>query len=253
MNWLNVIVSDSAKIFLSEPKLIFPKLVVSFAYGFLMLYSANVISNLDFFNFYTVIFDILFLLLISFIVLFIDIVFSSMYSFLVSDFFSHKKISLVSALFSSLKKSVFVVPLVFVVILLFLLISALIQFLLVQFFGYNIYLSIILDFILVFFFVFIFYFIFPVLLLEKHSVFVGIKNSVFLSFSNWKKVSLISLLSIFLSSLSFIVAFLVDSYYNSDNFFVFAFLFVLLRFFVAYINTYIYILNPVFYFKGVSK
>lgn len=252
MNWLKSAINDSAKIFLAEPKLILPKLLISFAYGFLMLYSAEIISNFDFFDLQSVFFDLLSLLLFSFFVLLFDIIFSSMYSFLIKDYFAKKKLSLLSAFVESLKKSFLVVPLVLLIMLGYLLVNSFFSFILIYFFGYN-YLTFVLDFVLVFVFIFSFYFIFPVSLLEKRSVLDSIRNSLKLSFSNWQKVSVVSLVTIFLSSLSFVLAFLIDSYSKSDSFIVFAFIFVLLRFFVAYLNTYIYILNPVFYFKGRLK
>jgi len=94
---------------------------------------------------------------------------------------------------------------------------------------------------------FLFYMIFPVSTLESRSVGASLGRAIRLSLSNWVDVAKALAVSFVLAGLSLILAIALN-FISEEQSILFWAAFIIVRFLTAYIGTFTYILNPVFYF-----
>ncbi|MCX8158154.1 MAG: hypothetical protein N3D73_00640 [Candidatus Diapherotrites archaeon] len=251
-----MILKDALLLLIKEPKLFIPKLLVSFLYSIVIL----VIPPLTISSFSTPSLEllkyVLFFMLFTILVAILDICINALYPFLVAEYFRLKKISFINA-FHKLKErfvvaffSPFLVEFFSMLIVIILAFSAsAILFFLGKF---AFFLSLLISLLVIFVISIIFYFIYPVASLEKFNLFSAIKNSIDCSKKNIKLVSKLALFSVFLSLLTFLLSFTLELSHGTLEKTIFFLIFVILRFFIAIISTYIYVLSPVSYVKYIK-
>ena len=100
--------------------------------------------------------------------------------------------------------------------------------------------------------VFFFYHLYPVVVFEKRGFFGSLKRSIDLSLKNRSDIAKASVLSFILSLLSFAIAASIEFLPQGNNWLFFG-AFLVVRFLTAYVYTYLYILNPVFYLQYVKQ
>ncbi len=171
-----------------------------------------------------------------------DVFVNAMYPVLLRDFKAKRRISLSRAFRGARKRSLVVFPAVFLALLpLALLLEA--AFFLSSAPALFVFLIVALAATLLYGFAF--YYIYPVLVLEKVSVFSGLKRSVSTSAANASVTLKASVIPFAVSLLNLYLAFDI---FNPLNFF----LFVSTRFFIAVLSAYNMVLNPVLYL-GVKE
>ncbi|HIH09614.1 MAG TPA: hypothetical protein HA254_02985 [Candidatus Diapherotrites archaeon] len=250
---------QSVELFSEHPKFIIPKLIIALLYSLLILDVAgalesalllgsdatpSAIEGLFMLFFFTLALNIL------------DILTSAMYPYLVKQLKSGShEIHLLEAAGDVWKRAfsivlplmiveigfVMVVMLVFVPVVLSLVIGLFPPILLVPLFA-----------ILAFAVVFLFYPLYPVLVYEKYPVFDSLKRSVNISLAKKSEVGKATLISSVLSLLSFAIAFSIQLFPQSDGTPLFWLAFIIIRFLTAYVYSYLYVLNPVFYLEHVG-
>lgn len=245
---------DSIELFISNPKLIVPKLIVSLLYGVIIIFTAQ--NTIDAFVQPSI--DVLRNLVVIFFatlaVVVADIVLSSMYPFIVQDLIKHKKAGLSGAFWAALSKAFVIVPAYLAVLLVFVIVTAIIEFVLFLAMPENFLLvAPVVDLVAVFAAVFLFYFLFPVAIFEKKGIMESLKGSISISMSKKSEVAQVTVLSFIVSGVSFAIGFALDFFPQNEQTWIFWAVFVFLRFLTAYIYAYLYVLNPVFYLELVKK
>ncbi len=253
---------DSIEIFSANPVLIVPKLTVA------ALYSALILATTSLFTgplepSVAMLVDLLLLLFSSIVVSLLDTFMSSMYPIMVRQVWAGEKVSLSSALKGAAAKAPQTIPPVIIIELCFLAIIAL--FWLVSSFivplgsamdggaadPYQLAFSVF-YLALAVAVVFLFYLIFPVAVYENVSVLEALRRSVSLSLCRKAEVAKATILSFAVSGLSFALAFLINLFPGEEGTMFFWSAFIIVRFLTAYIYTYLYILNPVFYLNYIE-
>jgi hypothetical protein len=244
----------SVKIFSSEPKLLIPKLVIAAIFTVIMVatvhYYVLAIENYDI----SVIPVLLMLFFVTLLANVLDILASAMYPYLVDDFRKNKKVSLMDAFKKAVKNSFKIVVPVAAIELAFIVITSVFAIVLMFILPNKIFNIVSAAFYLltVIAFVFVFYNIYSVIAFEKHSIVDSIRRTVRISIRNKAVISKATILTTFLSLISFALAYYLEvSNIGQDIMFWVAF--VIIRILTAYIYSYIYILNPVVYFQLSSK
>ena len=97
--------------------------------------------------------------------------------------------------------------------------------------------------------IFLFYLIYPIVALEKLSIKESLKKSINISMKNRGAVGKATIMSFVLSSLSFGIAFLIEFFPGGEGSILFWLAFIIIRFLTAYVYSYLFVLNPVFYFN----
>lgn len=244
-----------------NPKLFTPKLLVAAVYGVSLVLAALITKQ-----FFPLLMEIqeqglstetaaiinqatpflFFAIFWSFFSLLLDIFVNAMYPSLVSDFKSNKPISLIKAVKKAKNRSLVVIPAALIIT--FCVFTPLVFLTEYSFLLKNYLLSIIAGFALLIamlLFIALFYFVYPVLVLERVSVFNGLKKSLSLSKKNTSIALKASVFPFIVSLFNFYLAFDI---FNPVNFA----LFVFSRFLVAVLATYHVVLNPLLYL-GVKK
>lgn len=244
-----------------HPKLFVPKIIIAAIYGVSLILGAFIIKG-----FLPLLEEALvhgvssqyteavnqampFLLFTMFWALFsliADIFVNAMYPALLLDFKDKKPISLSRGFSLARKRAPTVVPAALIIIFFlfapFLVLSEIAFFISKPVFLFLIFITL----LVAFFFGFIFYYAYPVLVLEKVSIFEGLKKSVFLSRKN-------ASLTIKATTIPFIISFfnlyLAFDIFNPVNFI----LFVTTRFLIAVASAYHMVLNPMLYFGARWK
>ncbi len=247
---------DSFEIFSREPKFILPKLVIAFLYSILILYTADlaldvlVFSNPD--NMMPLLVTALILFGSTIVVSLADIFVGSMYPIMVEQVRKTKKLGLRKSFSDALAGAKATMPSIIVVELLFLALSFVISIplsiFIVEESDYFVLFSMVYVGLLVAV-VFFFYLIYPVVVFEKRRVVDSLKRSVQLSMDNAGEIVKATMVSFLLSGLSFVLAFAIEFFPASESSPLFWVAFVVVRFLTAYVYSYLFVLNPVFYFN----
>jgi hypothetical protein len=245
-----IIFTDSFALLRKQPKLFLPKIIVAFLYGLVMLITAE--FTILFFDQYTsgtlsnpmeIISFAIVLLILDFAVFFVDVFTNALYPKLISDFFNNKKISLMSSAKSLRGKIIKIfLSMVFIEMLLAVPLS-LIGALLVFTQNFFVLVIFIMGF-LIFYLVLtaVFYFIYPVAVLQENFFLKLYSTATKLSRKKISKVLLLSVLPFLISVFSFVLAFLAR---NPG----FLLLFIIMRFLMAFLQTYHWVLNPTAFLK----
>ncbi len=248
---LSFFFADAFKLLAAQPKLFFPKLVVSGLFGVGMLLTAQIASyaldtaNVSPESLFSLFSFSLFLLFFTFCVSVFDTIVNAMYPLMVKNHREGKKVSLTEAAWFALGKAKIVVPADIGVLLLFSVIALPIEYFLVFSLnaGNNIafFASALLLAFFVFFMAVSFYWLYPVATMEKVGVVGALKRAFFLSRKNSARVSIASVVPFCVSLANIGLAFLSG---NAGFFF----LFILMRFVTAVVYTYHLVLNPALYY-----
>lgn len=257
MIYLKKILVNAFNLIYKNPIIFLPKLLIAFLYSIPMLFlpglffaSFNSTSN----QFELLILLIL-LILFIFLISVLDILFNSMYSFISKDYLNKKKISLMNSFKKALKKFKKVFFSIILTDLIFVLIAFIVSIPLGFFIVFS-SIELIIFFSLIYFLIILilfiaFYLIYPIASLEEFNVINSLKQSVFLAKKNLKKISMISIIAFILSFFSISIPFLIELLIqNNSEIILLVIAFILIRFLTAFISTYYYVLNPVFYLKG---
>jgi hypothetical protein len=244
----------SLEIFSSEPKLIIPKLVIVGIFTIIMVATTHYYVLAIETNDIAIVLVLLILFLFTLLANVLDILVSAMYPYLVDDFKKNKKVSLIEALEKSMKIFFKIVVPVMAIELAFIVVTSIFAIVLMfilpgEFFDL---VSAAFYFLVVIVFVFVFYNIYSVIAFEKHSVVDSIKRTVSISIKNKSVISKATLLTTFLSLISFVLAYYLEVS-NISGEIMFWIAFVIIRVITAYVYSYIYILNPVIYFQLFRK
>ncbi|MCR4369270.1 MAG: hypothetical protein NUV67_05185 [archaeon] len=259
------VLRHSFGVFSSRPIFILPKFLVALLYGFAMLAVADVSLDVLFVPELVTLDELFFLLVVTFGINVLDIFVASLYPFMVRQAESGKKVSLVFAAKEAFSRMGSFLPSLLAVELLFLVAAI--------FFGvvsvavvfgaissgleFEVFFAVLLAVAFIFAllllgFVFFFYLLYPIVAYEKNSVSHSLSRSVSLSLKNKWGVGKATLLSFLLSVISFALAFLIEAFPSGPQSVLYWAGFLLTRFLVAYVYSYLYVLNPVFYYKYVG-
>ncbi|MBI4210381.1 MAG: hypothetical protein HY544_02650 [Candidatus Diapherotrites archaeon] len=262
------VLKDSLRIFLENPLLVVPKLVVAFLYSFAIVFVVKFM--VDFFTSTDIAFRpiaasdyaalalALFVLVVDLAALVLDTIVNLMLPLLVVQLRDRKALDFRAAfraVSSDLWKSFVPIGLVLAVFAALTSAWALVYVLL---FGYvpdagePEILFLFGPWLLIALAVaFMFYMLFPVSAIERLPVGGSLRRAFTLSVSNWRGVSKALAVSVFLSGLSFAIA-LALNFISEEHSLVFWAAFIIVRFLTAYIATYMYVLSPVFYLDCVK-
>jgi hypothetical protein len=260
MTGLKKILFDAFKLIIANPLLFLPKLIIAFLYSIPMLFLPELtFALLELTSNPVLLISLIFWIFIIFLISILDILFNSMYSFTVKDYLNKKNISLIHGIKNSLKnfKKIFIS--IITANIIFIIIAFIVSIPLSYFILINSTALTLLFFVfyaLTVFILFIaFYLIYPIASLEKFNEINSLKQSILLAKKNFKKISIISIISFFLSFFSILIPFIMELMIQSNAGLIFIPLiaFILIRFLTAVISTYCYILNPVFYLEAELK
>jgi len=250
--------NDSFKLFIENPKFVIPKLVIAFFYSLMILatielsVSAIAEPTMD-------------LLIVSIILLgaaimvsLVDVFVGLMYPVLVKQVKSNQAIHLRNAAKTVLKNSFKCFPSIITVELGFVAVVFILSLPLVFFIdSLDLYmiLSSILYVIILLVVVFLFYSLYPILIFENESIVGSLKRSINISLKNRKEVSKVTLFSFFLSLLSYGIAFSIEFFPGGNYSIWFWVAFIIVRVLTAYVYSYLFVLNPIFYlnYSGSKK
>lgn len=253
---------ESTEIFSANPVLILPKLFVAILYSALIL-ATTAIAAKPIEPSVSMLVYLLLLLISTIAMSVLDTFFGSMYPVMVKQVREGKKVGLMHAFREALAGAgktlppVLAIELGFVLLLgifwlIFSFIAPLPDYsapLLSDPYGLAFSAFYLLIAVLV---VFFFYLIFPVTVFEKTGFLASFRRSVQLSLEKKGEVAKATLLSVVLSGVSFGIAFMINAF-PEDNNLLFWSAFLVIRFLTAYVYTYVYVLNPVFYLNYVAS
>jgi len=260
MSSLIEVLNNSFVVLKKEPKLFFPKIFLALIWGFLLLYYASLLVQVQAITLIESVelqavmleevFSQLFFLLFLFFVFFVlDSVINSAYPLMIKDFLDKKSFSVFNSIKFVLKnffKIVLPVMLASVIA-----VAVLIPFIFVFAFFFlqkNFFLMLIFGLIILligFITVVFFYFIYPIASIEKKGL-ISVIDSVKKSRKNLKEASFGSFILLILSLVS---AFIVSLAETQAVSIIALIIFILLRVLTAVLATYSMVLNPLLYFK----
>lgn len=247
-------VKDSLEVFSENPKLVLPKLLVSLFYSFAIVFGVKLIVDFVSGPDSSMIAAGVLVLAIGLVSLLLDTIVNLMFPILVRQQREGEKISFMPALYEIRGKFLrSVAPIAIVLGAITALATAWAGFYLIMLGGsidpttpeFLIFAAPLM--LLVVAVAFLFYAIFPVSALESRPVGESLTRTMKLTFSNLADVAKAMALSLVLSFLSFAVA-IAMNFVSEDQSLLFWLTFLVVRFVTAYIATYTYVLNPVFYF-----
>ncbi|PIN85844.1 MAG: hypothetical protein COV47_00035 [Candidatus Diapherotrites archaeon CG11_big_fil_rev_8_21_14_0_20_37_9] len=249
-------IKSSLELFARHPKFIVPKLLIAGAYSVLLLYTADIsllaLEDPSLF----VLTDLALLFFSAVVMLIFDTVVSSMYPFMAvqaqkGNVSLRKAFSEASSRFSVVLPSALAVEFGFLAITFIVSIPLGILYFVSEA-VYIVAFSVVYAALLLSA-VFFFYPLLPVASFEKISVKDSLKRSINLSLKNKWDVAKVTLLSAFLSLLSYALAFAIEFFPQEEGTLFFWAAFIIVRFATAYVYSYLYVLNPLFYFELVKK
>ena len=249
---------DSFKIFIENPKFVLPKLVIAFLYSVMILATIELsISAIAEPTMDLLIVSII-LLGATIVISLVDIFVGLMYPVLVKQVKSNQAIHLRNAAKTVLKNSFKSFPSIIAVELGFVLVVFLLSLPLVFFIeSIDLYMvfSSILYIVILLVVIFLFYSLYPILIFEKESIVGSLKRSINVSLKNKKEISKVTLLSFFLSLLSYGIAFSIELFPGGNSSIWFWAAFIIVRILTAYVYSYLFVLNPIFYlnYAGSKK
>lgn len=244
---------SSLEIFLKHPRLIIPKLIVALLYSFTILATTGLLENAIADPSLSLLTQTVLLLGFVIAIGLVDIVASATYPFMVGDARSGKKVSVIGALarvFSRPRK--ILVPAIIVemgLVLALFLLSLPLSFMIAAESDYTLAFTLVYAAV-VLAVVFLFYSLYPVLAYEKGSSVVGsLKRTIEISIRNKPEVGKATAVSLLLSLLSIAIAFTIEFFPQNEGTPLFWLAFIIIRFLTAYVYSYLYVLNPVFYLE----
>jgi len=247
---------DSIRIFAANPKFIVPKLIISILYSITLVFTAELAVDALAEPAIGALFPLLALLAAVLAISFLDIIAGAMYPFMVADVKSGRRVSLGSAFGSVMGNAGKILPPVILVeasiLAVIFIISVPLSLLIVSESDYTlvftaIYLAIVVAV------VFLFYSLYPVLAFEKVKFMDSFRRSIGISMGNRREVGKATIVSVALSSISFLLAFAIEFLPQSEGTLLFWAAFVIIRFLTAYVYAYLYVLSPVFYLAYGGK
>ena len=256
MSKFNKTLKDSFEIFVKHPKFIIPKLVMALLYSVVILLTADIASSIlvepDPELLYPILINLIILLGGTMVLSLLDLFVGSMYPFMVSQVKEKKQLNLIDSFNKSWEKIGSTMPTLIFVEILFLVLIVLVSiplgFAIASEAEYFLLFSIVYVIILLGM-VFLFYLIYPIVTLEKLSIKESLKKSINLSMNNRGAVGKATVLSFILSGLSFGIAFLIEFFPGGEGSILFWLAFIIIRLLTAYVYSYLFVLNPVFYFN----
>lgn len=247
---------DSFEIFVHHPKFIIPKLVIALLYSIIILLTADIASSIllepDPDLLFPILINSILLLGGTMVLSLLDLFIGSMYPFMVSQVKEKNELILRDSFNKALKKIGSTMPPLIIIEILFLIVIVLVSiplgFVIVNEAEYFLLFSILYAIILLGI-VFLFYLIYPIVAFEKLSIKESLKKSISISMNNRGAVGKATIMSFVLSSLSFGIAFLIEFFPGGEGSILFWIAFIIIRFLTAYVYSYLFVLNPVFYFN----
>ncbi len=255
-----IVLIDAFKTLVKIPKLFLPKFFIAALYGVLMLLTAPlIVQSLELFSLsreerivkaFSLLIQSSIIFVFSLLVLILDSLINAMYSVLVRDFIARKNISFIKGFKEALNKFFVIIPAIFIELIFFSILTIPFSLALNLFLpSKNIFLiavSLIGFLLMVFIANALFFLLFPVSVLEKQNFLQVIFRTFSLTKKNSIDISKASVFPFLVSISSWILSFFADKLE-------FLFLFILLRFLIAVLATYSYVLNPVFYLAYEKK
>ena len=253
MSRFMITLRESLEVFSENPKLILPKLLVSFLYSIVFVLVAGLIVNLFKDPESASLVGTIALFALEVVFVLVDIFVNLMFPHMVKQHRDKKKVSLRKSFRYVLSNLSAALPVLLIYLALIVLSLIWMGLFLILFYNGKPLEETLLSFAapiiaLAAFIAFFFYLIFPIATLEKPRLLDSLKRSARLSISNWHDVAKALILSTVLSLASLALAFAVNIV-PPESSAVFWAVFVVVRFLTAYINTYLYVLSPVFYFN----
>ncbi|HLC92253.1 MAG TPA: hypothetical protein VJH23_00945 [archaeon] len=247
---------SSLRIFLENPKFILPKLLISFLYSITILLTASVAADVLADPALSLLPMLLALLLAVLAVGVLDIVVSAMYPFLVKDALARRKVSIFSSLKQVASNAGKILPPLLIleagVLAAIFILSIPLSILIVSESDYSLIFTGIYV-LLILAAVFFFYTLYPLVAFEKLGALESFRRSIAISLKNKRDVAKATILSLLLSVLSLAIAFAIEYFPQDEGTALFWFAFIIIRFLTAYVYTYMYVLNPVFYLNYAGK
>ncbi len=254
------ILKDSFVVLKKEPKLFFPKIFLSLLWGFILLYSMNLlvkmqeITLIESVELKAVLLEeifpaAIFLLFLSFFFFLIDSVINSAYPLMIQKYLKKQKFSVLNCIKQVLQNFFrIILPVLIAFFISFLILIPFTVFFSFSFVSGDSFLTLISGLVIlliVFLVTVLFYFIYPVAVIEKKGL-ASVFSTVRKSFSNTKEASFGTFIALILSLFSAFIA----SFSETAEITVLALIvFVLLRIITAVLATYAMVLNPMLYFK----
>ena len=251
---------DSFEVFSANPKFIIPKLLIAILNIFLLIATADLTNQFvvaqEFDTLTPLLANVTLIFVGTLIVTLIDLFVGSMYPFMVEQVKNKKSLDLRAAFSSAWKKIGVTMPTLIGIELAFILfafiVSVPLAMLFVEEFDYFVLFSGV-YLVLILIIVFFFYLIYPIVALEKNSAVASIRKSIAFSLKNKGDVAKATVISFLLSAISFGLAFLIEFFPASEESGFFWVAFVIVRFLTAYVYSYLFVLNPVFYLHYVKQ
>ncbi|MCR4336050.1 MAG: hypothetical protein NUV57_05980 [archaeon] len=243
---------DSYNIFLKEPKFILPKLIIALLNSVLILLVADLAIQVLAEPTTELLVTAIILFGATIIVSLADIFVGAMYPFMVEQVKDKKKLDLSKAFESTVKKAGVIFPSIIAVefgfLVLTFIVSLPLSFLIVSDDVYAVFFSGVYV-ILLLGFVFLFYILYPLLAYGKGKISIkdSLKKSIDFSLKNKEAVGKATLLSSLLSLLSVAIAFSIEFLPVDADISLFWIAFIIVRVLTAYVYSYLFVLNPVFY------
>lgn len=256
MSKFNNTLKDSFEIFAKHPKFIIPKLVIALLYSIIILLTADIASTIflepDPELLYPILINSILLLGGTMFLSLLDLFIGSMYPFMVTQVKEKNQLNLGESFHKAMGKIRSTMPPLILIEILFLVVTVLLSiplsFIIASEAEYFLLFSIMYAAILLGI-VFLFYLIYPIVTLEKLSIVESLKKSIKISMSNRGAVGKATIMSFVLSGLSFGIAFLIEFFPGGEGSILFWLAFIIIRFLTAYVYSYLFVLNPVFYFN----
>ncbi|VVC00295.1 Uncharacterised protein [uncultured archaeon] len=249
-------VRESIGLFSDNPKLVLPKLIVAFLYSFVFVLSAGFFLDVFQDPEGTSLLTGIFLLAVESLFMLVDLFVNIMFPFMVKQHRSGSGISLRGAFNEALKGFLpAAIPVISIFVALAVAAVCWTSVFMVLLYdgspllgGMNALLLFGPVALMIVAAVFAFYLVIPVSTIERKGFFGSLSRSLSISLSNWKDVSKATVFSFAVSGVSMLLALAINLVSPEDGL-VFWAAFIIVRFLTAYIFTYIYVLNPVFYFS----
>lgn len=260
MTTLIEVLKNSLIVLKKEPKLFLPKIFLSLLWGLMLLYSANLLVQLQKINLMdspetkTVLLNellpgTLLLLFFSFVFFIIDSVINSAYPLMIQKYLNKQSFSIwnsIKLVLTNFWKIIIPIFLAFLLSMIILLpFTLLFSFFFVQQNYFIVLVLALIILLLVFFTTVLFYFIYPVSSIEKKGL-SSVINTIKKSRKNLKEASFGSFIALVLS----LISALIVSFSETKELIFFALIiFLVLRIITAVLATYSMVLNPLLYFK----
>ncbi|HZX34835.1 MAG TPA: hypothetical protein VFF09_05655 [archaeon] len=247
---------SSFSVFVQHPKFILPKLFIAFLYSIMILLTADVAVSAFTEPSQEVLANSLVLLFVLIVLNVLDVFISSMYPFMVKDVMRKNGVVSISKSFKeALSRAKVIMPSVLSVEFGFLVLSFILSvplaLLILSESDYTIIFSL-LYVLLILAAVFFFFLLYPITAFENVSILESFRRSIRLALKNRADFAKATLLSFALSALSIGIGFSLEIFPQNEGTALFWLAFIIVRLLTAYVYSYLYVLNPMFYFNYVA-